>query len=288
MFGLQRVMDLVWAAGDAQARGFLMGGTSGRTTLNGEGLQHQDGHSHLMAAMIPNCISYDPAYAYEVAVIVQHGLQQMYQEKRNCFYYITLMNENYPQPKLPIGNVEGIIRGMHKVAEGKAGASLRVQLMGAGAILNEVVAAAGLLRDGFGVEADVWSLTSVNELARDGLSCERWNLLHPEDEPRTCYLQQQLADAQGGPIIAATDYIKPYTNQLSPFMPRRFLALGTDGYGRSDTRAKLRSFFEVDRYHVTVAALKSLADDGAIAASVVAGALKKFGIKSNRPDPAFN
>jgi pyruvate dehydrogenase E1 component len=285
MFGFQRIMDLAWAAGDAQARGFLLGATAGRTTLNGEGLQHQDGHSHLMASMIPNCVSYDPAYAYEVAVIIQHGLQQMFHEKRNCFYYVTLLNENYQHQALPIGSVDGIIRGLYRLEEGDVGADLRVQLMGAGSILLEVRAAADILRTTFSVEADVWSMTSVNEVARDAQACERWNALHPEEAPRTCYLQEQLNDENGGPIIASTDYVRAHTNQLSPYMPRRFVALGTDGYGRSDTRDKLRSFFEVDRYFVVVNALKALADEGLVDAALVSKALSDFGIKSNRPDP---
>ncbi len=287
MFGFQRVMDLIWAAGDAQARGFLLGGTAGRTTLNGEGLQHQDGHSHLMANMVPNCKSYDPAYAYELAVILQHGLEQMYQHKANCFYYITLQNENYTHPKMPIACVDGIIRGMYRLETARPGAKLKVRLLGSGSILGEVRAAAELLRENYSVDADVWSVTSVNQLARDGHDCQRWNMLHPEEEARVSYLSTQL-DAEGGPVIGATDYIKAYLDQLSPFIPGQFVSLGTDGYGRSDTRAKLRSFFEVDRYFVVVAALKALADQGALEPALVGKALKDFGIKSERPNPLYS
>jgi pyruvate dehydrogenase E1 component len=288
MFGYQRVMDLIWAAGDAQARGFLLGGTAGRTTLNGEGLQHQDGHSQLMANMVPNCLSYDPAYAYELAVILQHGLEQMFQQKKNCFYYITLMNENYPQPKMPIGCVDGIVRGMYQLEQARPEASKKVRLLGAGTILLEVTAAAEILRSDYGVDADVWSLTSVNQLARDGHECERWNMLHPEQPAKTCYLAEQLHNRDAAPIVGATDYIKAFLEQLSPFMSSRFIALGTDGFGRSDTRARLRSFFEVDRYFVVVAALKALADAGTIEAAVVGEALKAFGIKSERPNPLYS
>jgi pyruvate dehydrogenase E1 component len=285
MFGFQRVMDLIWAAGDAQARGFLLGATAGRTTLNGEGLQHQDGHSHLLASVVPNCLSYDPAYAYELAVIVQHGLEQMYQHKQNCFYYITIMNENYVQPEMPIDCAQGIVRGMYKVEETRDSAMQRVTLLGAGSILGEVRQAAQILRDDYGVDADVWSLTSVNQLARDGHDCLRWNMLHPEEAPKTGYLAQQLAAAGSAPVIGATDYVKAYLDQLGPFVDARYITLGTDGYGRSDTRERLRSFFEVDRYFVTVAALKALADDGLLEQAVVSKALKSFGIKPDRADP---
>ncbi len=286
MFGFQRTMDLAWAAGDSQARGFLLGATSGRTTLNGEGLQHQDGHSHLMANMIPNCRSYDPTYAYELAVIIQSGLKRMYQDQENCFYYITLMNENYTHPDLPIGAEDGIVRGMYLIEEAKntRRKTDRVQLMGSGTILREVQAAAAILREDFGINADVWSLTSVNELRRDGLACEHWNLLHPEDTPRLPYVTQQLQDREG-PVICATDYIKSYGEQLRPYVPHRYVVLGTDGFGRSDTRAKLRSHFEVDRYFVTIAALRALADEGRFALKDVAQAMKKFGIDPNKRDP---
>lgn len=287
MFGFQRVMDLIWAAADSQARGFLLGATAGRTTLNGEGLQHQDGHSLLMANMVPNCISYDPAYAYELAVIMQDGLRKMFEEKKNCFYYITVMNENYEHPPMPIGSVDGIIRGMYRLEEAKPKSKLTVQLMGAGTILREVRAAAEILRQDFDVDSDVWSLTSVNELARDAQSCERWNLLNPGKTPKVPFVSQQLADSAGGPVIGATDYIKAYLNQLHPYIEGAFTALGTDGFGRSDTRAKLRSFFEVDSQFIVIAALKALADEGSIEAKVVSKALKQFGIKSDRPDPLY-
>jgi pyruvate dehydrogenase E1 component len=288
MFGYQRVMDLIWAAGDAQARGFLLGATAGRTTLNGEGLQHQDGHSQLMANMVPNCRSYDPAYGYELAVILQHGLEQMFQLKQNCFYYITLMNENYQQPEMPIGCVDGIVRGMYQLEQARPDAEIKVRLLGAGTILLEVRAAAEILRTDYGVDADIWSLTSVNQLARDGHECERWNMLHPEQPAKTSYVAEQLSAQDSAPIIGATDYMKAYLEQLSPFIASDYTALGTDGYGRSDTRAKLRSFFEVDRYFVVVAALKALADAGSIDVAVVSAALKAFGIKSERPNPLYS
>ncbi|NNM12023.1 MAG: pyruvate dehydrogenase (acetyl-transferring), homodimeric type, partial [Pseudomonadales bacterium] len=285
MFGFQRVGDLIWAAGDSQARGFLIGATAGRTTLNGEGLQHQDGHSHLMASTIPNCISYDPTYGYELAVIIQDGMRRMYEQRENCFYYITTMNENYAHPEMPSGAEEDILRGLYKLESSKSKAKKRVQLMGCGAILNEVRAAAALLQEDWGVAADVWSITSANELRRDALSCERWNLLHPDAEPRVPFITKTLQQSQG-PFIAATDYMKVYADQLRNFIPGHFTVLGTDGYGRSDTRAKLRHFFEVDRYFVVVAALNSLVQEGSVKVSVVNDALKKYGIDADKPDPA--
>ena len=284
MFGFQRVMDLLWAAGDSRARGFLLGATAGRTTLNGEGLQHQDGHSHLMAQMIPNCISYDPTYAYELAVIIQHGMQQMYVEDKNCYYYITLMNENWHHPAMPENCEQGIIQGMYKLTAAQEEAQHTIQLLGAGAILPEVIAAAEILAEQFNVSADVWSVTSVTELAREAQSCERWNLLHPEDEPKSPYITQQLA-VSDGPVIAASDYIKTSYSQLASYIPHRYKVLGTDGFGRSDTRAKLRRFFEVDRYFVVVAALKALADDGDIERKVVTKAIKEFGIDPEKINP---
>ncbi|MFT5085319.1 MAG: pyruvate dehydrogenase E1 component [Lentisphaeria bacterium] len=285
MFGFQRIGDLAWLAGDVQARGFLIGATSGRTTLNGEGLQHQDGHSHLMANTIPNCHSYDPTYGYELAVIIQDGLKRMFGEKENCFYYLTTMNENYQHPEMPLGVEDGIIRGIYKLKEGKKAAKKkRVQLMGAGAILREVEAAAELLREDWGVESDIWSVTSVNELARDGHRTARWNLMNPTETPRKAYVTQQLESSQG-PFVISTDYMKSYSEQLRAYIPGSYSVLGTDGFGRSDTRAKLRKFFEVDRYFVTVAALKALSDEGVIDAKEVANALKKYGIDSNKTDP---
>ncbi len=283
MFGFQRIGDLAWAAGDMRARGFLIGGTAGRTTLAGEGLQHQDGHSLVVASTIPNCVSYDPAFSYEMAVIVQDGLRRMYQEQENCFYYITAMNENYVQPPMPEGAQEGILKGMYRVLE-RGESELRVQLLGAGTILREVLAAAELLHKDFGVSADVWSVTSFNELRREGIDAERWNMLHPEQEPRRSYVEQQLSSGSG-PIVAATDYIRTYADQIRPFVPRRYLALGTDGFGRSDMRSQLRKFFEVNRFYVAVAALKALADDGQVPAAKVAQAIEKYRIDPEKPNP---
>ena len=284
MFGFQRIGDLAWAAGDSQARGFLIGATAGRTTLNGEGLQHQDGHSHLMAATVPNCVSYDPTYAYELAVIIQRGMKRMFEDGENCFYYITTMNENYVHPDMPEGIEEGIIRGLYRLHQSKSPNSLRVQLLGAGTILREVEAAAEMLERDYGVAADVWSVTSVNELVRDGKAAARWNLLHPTESPRVPFVTEQLA-ANEGPFIAATDYIKAHTDQLREFVPGRFTVLGTDGFGRSDTRRKLRHHFEVSRDFVVLAALKSLADEGKIEAVVVAEAMTTLGISPDKINP---
>lgn len=284
MFGFQRIGDLAWAAGDSQARGFLIGATAGRTTLNGEGLQHQDGHSHLIAATIPNCISYDPTYGYELAVIIQDGLRRMVQDQENCFYYIAAMNENYVHPEMPIGVEEGILKGIYQFSKSKSKAKKRVQLLGSGTILQEVIEAAEMLSSDWGVAADVWSVTSANELRREGLDCERWNMLNPESTPKVPYLTQVLSDSEG-PFIAATDYMKVYSDQLRPYIPGHFIALGTDGFGRSDTRENLRRFFEVSRHFIVVAALKALVEQGAIKASVVGDALKKYGVKQDKPDP---
>ncbi|MBK8569159.1 MAG: pyruvate dehydrogenase (acetyl-transferring), homodimeric type [Nitrosomonadales bacterium] len=286
MFGFQRVGDLMWAAGDQRARGFLLGGTAGRTTLNGEGLQHQDGHSHLMAATIPNCVSYDPTFAYELAVIIQDGMRRMYQEQEDVFYYLTVMNENYAHPAMPEGAETGIIKGMYLFNEGKAQSATAptVQLLGSGTILREVIAAAELLVKDFGVASDIWSVTSFNELRRDGLDCERWNMLHPEAAPRVSYAEQCLGKRKG-PVIAATDYIKSYADQIRAFLPGNYKVLGTDGFGRSDTRKKLRHFFEVDRYYIAVTALKALADEGTVAMSEVSKALKLYNINPDKPNP---
>jgi pyruvate dehydrogenase E1 component len=286
MFGFQRIGDLAWLAGDAGARGFLLGGTSGRTTLNGEGLQHQDGHSHVQAALIPNCVAYDPAYAYEVAVIVQEGLRRMFVEQENVFYYITLMNEKYAQPSMPEGMVEGILRGIYPVREAKASPA-RVQLFGSGAILREVLAAAEILEAEFSVPSDVWSATSYTELAREGIQVERWNRLHPEAPPRSSYLQQQL-EGHPGPVIAASDYIRAFPDQIRAHLDRRYTVLGTDGWGRSDTRERLREFFEVDRHSVVIASLKALADTGEIEAGQVAEAIDRYGLDTERPDPRIS
>ncbi|MFA7399066.1 MAG: pyruvate dehydrogenase (acetyl-transferring), homodimeric type [Sideroxydans sp.] len=283
MFGFQRIGDLAWAAGDLRARGFMVGGTAGRTTLNGEGLQHQDGHSHLMAATIPNCVSYDPTFAYELAVIVQNGMERMYKNQEDVFYYLTVMNENYSHPAMPKGAEEGIIKGMYKFSASKAKSKNKVQLLGSGTILREVIAAAELLEKDFGVASDVFSVTSFNELRREGVDCERWNTLHPEAKPRISYTEQCL-DA-GIPVIAATDYIRSYSEQIRPFVKARYKTLGTDGFGRSDSRKKLRSFFEVDRFYVAVAALKALADEGKVDAKEVTRAIKLYKIDADKPNP---
>ena len=284
MFGFQRFGDLAWAAGDSRCRGFLLGGTSGRTTLNGEGLQHEDGHSHIQASLIPNCISYDPTFGYEVAVIVADGLRRMYREQEDVFYYLTLLNENYEHPAMPEGAESGILKGMYLLARGPASNAPRVQLLGSGAILREAIAAAELLRQDWGVDSDIWSCPSFNELGRDGQAQARWNLLNPESVPRASHVEQCLKDTRG-PVIAATDYIHGFAEQIRAFVPRRYVVLGTDGFGRSDTREKLRQFFEVDRHFVTVAALKALADEGQIAPAKVAEAIAKYGINPNKPNP---
>jgi pyruvate dehydrogenase E1 component len=293
MFGFQRIGDLAWAAGDSRARGFLVGGTAGRTTLNGEGLQHEDGHSHVMSSLIPNCVSYDPTYAYELAVIIQDGLRRMYADQEDLFYYLTVMNENYQHPAMPEGDgvAEGIIKGMYLLREGgparkgRAKARPRVQLLGSGTILREVIAGADLLAEDFGVDADIWSAPSFTELRRDALDAERWNLLHPTEPPRTSYVASCLAD-RPGPVIASTDYVKAFADQIRPFVPGTYKVLGTDGYGRSDYRRKLRRFFEVDRYFVALAALSALAQEGAVPAETVAKAIAKYGIDPEKPNPA--
>ena len=283
MFGFQRIGDLAWAAGDSRARGFLLGATAGRTTLNGEGLQHEDGHSHLMSATIPNCISYDPTFAYELAVIIQEGLRRMVQNQEDVYYYITLMNENYTHPEMPKGTEAGILKGMYSFSKSEAQGE-KVQLMGSGVILREVIAAGNMLEREWGVSADVWSVTSFNELRRDGLDAQRWNMLNPESTQRLSYVAQVMQGAEG-PTIASTDYMKAFAEQISGFVPGRFVALGTDGYGRSDSREALRSFFEVDRYFVVVAALKALADEGKLPASKVTEAIKKYKLDADKPNP---
>ncbi|MBU1689538.1 MAG: pyruvate dehydrogenase (acetyl-transferring), homodimeric type [Gammaproteobacteria bacterium] len=284
MFGFQRIGDLAWAAGDARARGFLMGGTAGRTTLNGEGLQHEDGHSHILASTVPNCITYDPTYAYELAVIIQDGLRRMYKDQESIYYYITIMNENYVHPPMPKGAEEGILKGMYLLKRGAPKKKMRVQLLGSGTILREVIAAADLLEADFGVSSDIWSVTSFNELRREGLDVQRWNMLHPEHTQRTTYVEKCLKDGSG-PVVASTDYMKAYADQIRAFVPRHYVTLGTDGFGRSDSRENLRRFFEVDRFHVVVAALKALADEGVIPAAKVAEAIAKYGIDPNKPNP---
>jgi pyruvate dehydrogenase E1 component len=283
MFGLQRVGDLAWAAGDMRCRGFLLGGTAGRTTLNGEGLQHEDGHSHLLAATIPNCVAYDPTFAYEVAVIIQDGLRRMFKEQEDVYYYITLMNENYSHPAMPDGAEGGIRRGMYLFREGSK-QTPRVQLLGSGTILREVIAAADLLENDFGVAADIWSCPSFNELRREGLEAERWNLLHPAAAARKSYVEECLAKREG-PVVAATDYMRAFPEQIRPYVRKRYVCLGTDGFGRSDYRVALRKFFEVNRHYVTLAALKALADEGMLATSKVAAAIAKYGIDAEKPAP---
>ena len=284
MFGLQRVMDLCWAAGDQRARGFLIGGTAGRTTLNGEGLQHEDGHSLILANLIPNCISYDPTFQYEVAVVVQDGMRRMFQEQEDVFYYLTVMNENYEHPEMPAGAEADIIKGMYAFRKGAKGKGPRVQLLGSGTIFREVIAAADLLKKDWGVDADLWGCPSFNELARDGQDVQRWNLLHPLEAPKLSHVEAKLAGAKG-PVIAATDYVKLFAEQIRPFVKAPYVTLGTDGFGRSDTREKLRHHFEVDRHWVTLAALKALADSGEIGREKVAAALVKYKLDPNKPNP---
>jgi pyruvate dehydrogenase E1 component len=283
MFGYQRVGDLVWAAADCRTRGFMLGGTAGRTTLNGEGLQHEDGHSHVLFSVVPNVRAYDPAFGYEVAVIIQDGLRRMLGDQEDVFYYITLLNENYHHPAMPKGAEEGILRGMYPLREA-AGDGPRVQLMGSGAILNEVLAAADLLQEDFGVAADVWSVTSFTELRREGLEVERWNMLHPGTEPRRSYVAERLGGREG-PVVASTDYIRAFPDQIRQWVPGRYRVLGTDGFGRSDYRAALRRFFEVDRHYVAVAALTELAAEGAIDPKRVGEAIERYQIDPDAPVP---
>ena len=283
MFGYQRVGDLVWAGADTRTRGFMLGGTAGRTTLNGEGLQHEDGHSHVLFSVVPNCRAYDPTFGYELAVIIQDGLRRMVGEQEDVFYYITLMNENYQHPAMPEGAQEGILRGMYLLRESSAGGP-RVQLLGSGTILREVLAGAELLESDFGVAADVWSVTSFTELRRDGLEVERWNMLHPEAEPRKAYVSECLSGREG-PAVASTDYIRAFAEQIRQWVPGPYRILGTDGFGRSDFRRALRRFFEVDRHYVAVAALKELADGGQLDAKRVKEAIDRYGIDAEAPMP---
>ncbi|MGA7817430.1 pyruvate dehydrogenase (acetyl-transferring), homodimeric type [Caballeronia sp.] len=287
MFGFQRIGDLAWAAGDMRSRGFLLGGTAGRTTLNGEGLQHEDGHSLMWAASVPNCVSYDPTFGYELAVIMQDGLRRMVADQEDVYYYVTVMNENYEHPAIPEvqGVASDIVKGMYSFSKSDAAASVpRVQLMGAGTIFNEVIAAADLLKNDWNVAADLWSVPSFTELAREGHQVERWNLLHPTEERKVSHVGRLLKDAKG-PVIASTDYVRALVDQIRGLVPGKFVVLGTDGYGRSDTREKLRHFFEVDRYWVTVAALNALADEGTIDRKVVAEAIKKYALDPAKPNP---
>ena len=284
MFGLQRTLDLVWAAGDQRARGFLIGGTAGRTTLNGEGLQHEDGHSLILANLVPNCVSYDPTFQYEVAVIAQDGMRRMFAEQEDVFYYLTVMNENYEHPEMPVGAEADIIKGMYSFRKGAESAAPRVQLLGSGTIFREVIHAAELLKQDWGIEADLWGCPSFNELARNGQDVQRWNMLHPLETPRLSHVEEKLASTSG-PVIAATDYIKLFAEQIRPFVKRTYVTLGTDGFGRSDTRAKLRHHFEVCHHWIVLAALKALADDGAIPREKVAAALVKYELDPNKPNP---
>jgi pyruvate dehydrogenase E1 component len=287
MFGFQRVGDLAWAAGDMRSRGFLLGGTAGRTTLNGEGLQHEDGHSHQISATVPNCLSYDPTFGFEVAVIVQDGLRRMYAEQEDIYYYLTVMNENYTQPAMPEGAAADILKGMYLLKPGAAAKGAkgpRVQLLGSGVILRESLAAAELLRSDWGVESDVWGCPSFVELARDGNAVARWNMLNPTAVPRRSHVETKLA-ATTGPVIASTDYVRAFADQIRAFVPRRYVVLGTDGFGRSDTREQLRRFFEVDRFYIAIAALKALADEGALPAAKVVEAIRKYGIDAGKPAP---
>jgi pyruvate dehydrogenase E1 component len=287
MFGFQRVGDLAWAAGDMQARGFLLGGTSGRTTLNGEGLQHEDGHSHILASTIPNCISYDPTFAHEVGIILHHGLKRMVEQQDNVYFYITLLNENYPMPGLQSGTEEHIIKGMY-LLQAAAKKPLSVNLLGSGTILRESIAAKELLEADWGVGANVWSCPSFNELARDGQAADRWNLLHPTEKPRVPFVTEQLG-AHAGPVVASTDYMKNYADQIRAFIPknRSYKVLGTDGFGRSDFRNKLREHFEVNRHYIVVAALKALADEGAVPMATVAQALAKYKLSTDKVNPLY-
>jgi pyruvate dehydrogenase E1 component len=283
MFGFQRIGDLAWAAGDLQARGFLFGGTAGRTTLAGEGLQHGDGHSHVVSATIPNCVSYDPTFAYELAVIVQDGLRRMYRDQENVFYYITVMNENYAHPAMPKGAEEGIIKGMY-LLKGGGKRRKKVQLMGSGAILNEVIEAGKLLDKDWSVDADIWSVTSFSELSREAIDVDRWNMLHPLKDARVSYIEKTLKDRRG-PIVAATDYIRAFPDQIRKWVPGKYHVLGTDGFGRSDTRVQLRKHFEVNAHYIVVAALKALSDEGDFPAGKVEEAIQKYGIDADKPNP---
>ncbi len=285
MFGFQRIGDLAWAAGDMRSRGFLLGGTAGRTTLNGEGLQHEDGHSHLTASTIPNCVSYDPTFAYELAVIIHDGLRRMYREQEDIFYYITVMNENYPQPEMPKGVEQDILKGMYLLKEvSKRSKGVRVQLLGSGTILREVIAAADILKKDYKIDADIWSVPSFTEVRREALSVARWNMLHPTKKAKLSHVETCFKGREG-PVVAATDYMKIYADQIREFVPGCYRVLGTDGFGRSDTREKLRHFFEVDRYYITVCVLKALMEEGKVTSKQVAQAIKTFGIDPDKPDP---
>jgi len=286
MFGFQRIGDLVWAAGDMQARGFLIGATSGRTTLNGEGLQHEDGHSQIMAGNVPNCVSYDPTFSHELMVIMQNGMERMFKKQENVFYYITTMNENYSHPGLSKGQEKNIVKGMYLLQKGKK-EKTRVQLLGSGSILREAIAAADLLSADFKVEADIWSCTSFNQLKRDGDDVSRWNMLHPDKKPKMSHVEKCLLDTDG-PVVAATDYVKLFADQIRAYVPRSYSVLGTDGFGRSDSRQALRKHFEVDRYYIAVASLNALMKDGSVSFKTVNGAIKKYKIDPNKNNPLMS
>ena len=284
MFGFQRVGELAWAAGDSQARGFLIGATAGRTTLAGEGLQHQDGHSHLLASNIPNCVSYDPTFAYEMAVILQDGLKRMHEKKENIFYYITAMNENYTHPQKPKGSDDGILKGMYLFKENNNKGKTKVQLLGSGTILREIISASEILSKEYGIDSDVWSVTSFNELRKDGMETERWNLLNSNKKKRS-YVEKCL-EKRDGPIIAASDYTRAFSDQIRPYTEKPFYSLGTDGYGRSDTRKNLRKFFEVDKEHIVAYTLSALANEQLIGSEQAEKAIKKYKIDKEKEFPA--
>ena len=283
MFGFQRIGDLAWAAGDSRSRGFLLGATAGRTTLNGEGLQHEDGHSHLLSATIPNCISYDPCFSYELAVIIQNGLERMIKNQEDVFYYITIMNENYHHPEMPKNINEDIIKGIYKYSENKAKGP-KVQLMGSGVILREVIEAANMLEKDFNVSSTVFSVTSFTEVRRDALDVQRWNMLNPEKNEKKSVLDETIVDLES-PIVTATDYMKSFAEQIATFLPNKFISLGTDGFGRSDSREALRDFFEVDRYHIVIASLKALTERKEIEKTILLSTIKKYKIMHNKPNP---
>jgi pyruvate dehydrogenase E1 component len=283
MFGFQRIGDLAWAAGDSRSRGFLLGATAGRTTLNGEGLQHEDGHSHLLSATIPNCISYDPCFSYELAVIIQNGLERMIKNQEDVFYYITIMNENYTHPEMPKNINEDIVKGIYKFSENKAKGP-KVQLMGSGVILREVIEAASILEKDFNVSSTIFSVTSFTEVRRNALEIQRWNMLNPDKAEKKSTLDEIIVDLES-PIITATDYMKSFAEQIATFLPNKFISLGTDGFGRSDSREALRDFFEVDRNHIVVAALKALTEKQEIEKSVLLSAIKKYKIMNDKPNP---
>jgi pyruvate dehydrogenase E1 component len=284
MFGFQRIMDFAWAAGDAQTRGFLIGATSGKTTLAGEGLQHQDGHSHLLASTIPNCISYDPTFSYELAIILQEGLRRMHDKQENIFYYLTVMNENYQHPEMPKDCEKGILKGMYLFKEFNNKGKTKIQLLGCGAILREIIAAAEILSKDYNIDSDVWSVTSFNELRNDGMKIERKNLLNPGKKPEKSYIEKCLGNKEGL-IVAASDYIKTYADQIRPYISRSFYSFGTDGYGRSDGRKNLRKFFEVDKEYIVTYALSALAKEQLISSKYAEEAMKKYKIDKDKPIP---